>query len=89
MLMEEGLDTGDLLNCKPIKIVLSDNAIIISEKLSKLSADMLKEGIIVRELYNYGLNDFFRVSIGTDKQMNKFIKELNSVVKKNTKWQKN
>ncbi len=46
---------------------------------------LLKKGIIVRELYNYGLNDFFRVSIGTDKQMNKFIKELNNIVKKNTK----
>ena len=48
------------------------------EILSKL----LKNKIIVRDLENYGLNNYFRVSIGTNSQMNLFMKILKNVIKK-------
>ena len=42
-----------------------------------------KKRIIVRELNNYGLIDYFRVSIGTNEELDYFIKILRSLVKKN------
>ncbi|MGC8925222.1 MAG: methionyl-tRNA formyltransferase [Calditerrivibrio sp.] len=43
MKMDEGLDTGDILLMKSIPIEKDDTAITLSEKLSKLGADLLIE----------------------------------------------
>ena len=48
----------------------------------KIIQGLQKKKIIVRELLNYGLHDYFRVSIGTDSQLKKFIKELKIILKK-------
>ncbi len=42
----------------------------------KLFTYLLSQGIIVRPLANYKLPDYLRVSIGTSKDINKFIKHL-------------
>ena len=44
---------------------------------------LLKNKILIRDLDSYGLNEFIRVSIGTDKQMNKFMSILKSIMKTN------
>ena len=49
----------------------------------KIIEGLQKKRIIVRELNNYGLIDYFRVSIGTNEELNYFIKILRSLVKKN------
>ncbi len=41
MLMEKGLDTGPVLDWKKIKITLTDNHEILSEKLSLISSELL------------------------------------------------
>lgn len=43
-------------------------------------ADMLKYGVIVRDMKQYGLKNFIRVTIGTRKENEKFIKVLKKVV---------
>ena len=48
----------------------------------KIISQLLKKKIIVRDLNNYGLKNFFRVSIGTDSEMNIFIKTLKFIMKK-------
>jgi histidinol-phosphate aminotransferase len=42
--------------------------------------EMLKYGVIVREMKQYGLKNFIRVSIGTKKENEKFIKVLKKVL---------
>lgn len=42
--------------------------------------DMLKHGVIVRDMKQYGLKNFIRVSIGTKKENIRFIKVLRKVV---------
>ena len=43
-----------------------------------------KEKILVRDLSNYGMKHFFRVSIGSTSDLKKFLKELrNSINTKN------
>lgn len=53
-----------------------------SNKFSKKRIlKLLKErNILVRDLDNYGLVDYFRVSIGTSPELNKFLKELRSII---------
>ncbi len=41
-----------------------------------------KKKILVRDLSNYGLLDFFRVSIGSSSDLNKFLKVLKLILKK-------
>lgn len=43
MLMDEGMDTGDIISQKKIAIESEDNAETLSQKLLKLSADLLLE----------------------------------------------
>lgn len=45
MLMDEGMDTGDLLSQKQIEINLNDNFEIMHDKLAELSASILIESI--------------------------------------------
>ena len=49
---------------------------------NKIISELLKKRIIIRDLYNYGLKNFLRVSIGTNSEMNVFIKALKLVLKK-------
>ena len=44
---------------------------------------LLKNKILIRDLDSYGLNEFIRVSIGTDEQMIKFMSILKSIMKTN------
>ena len=49
---------------------------------------LLKNQILIRDLTSYGLDEFIRVSVGSSKQMNKFLQVLkgimnNNAVKKN------
>ncbi len=51
-------------------------------KLSKrrILSDLQKKKIIVRDLENYGLKSFLRVSIGTNSEMNVFMEVLKSIM---------
>ena len=51
-------------------------------KKKKIISELLKKRIIIRDLDNYGLKKFFRVSIGTNSEMNVFIKALKLILKK-------
>ncbi|MFH1198685.1 MAG: histidinol-phosphate transaminase [Candidatus Omnitrophota bacterium] len=42
--------------------------------------DMLKRGVIVRDMQQYGLKNFIRVTVGTKKENEKFIKVLRKVL---------
>ncbi len=42
--------------------------------------DMLKYGVIVRDMDQYGLKNFIRVTIGTEKENERFIKVLRKVL---------
>ena len=46
----------------------------------KIISFLKKKKIIVRDLNNYGLNDFFRVSIGSSKDLKKFLRELKNSI---------
>ena len=47
-----------------------------------LSKELLKKGIIVRSMKSFGQNNAIRVTIGTQKQNEQFIKELRECLKK-------
>ena len=51
-------------------------------KKKKIISELLKKGIIIRDLDSYGLKKFFRVSIGTDSEMNIFTEALRLIMKK-------
>tara|TARA_B100000963_G_scaffold334627_1_gene327981 strand:- start:1244 stop:2344 length:1101 start_codon:yes stop_codon:yes gene_type:complete len=51
-------------------------------KKKHIISELLRKKIIVRDLDNYDLKNFLRVSIGTDSEMNIFIKALQSIMKK-------
>jgi histidinol-phosphate aminotransferase len=42
----------------------------------KVSKELLKNGVIVRDMRQYGLNNFIRVTVGLRKENEKFVKEL-------------
>ena len=46
---------------------------------SKIIQGLNKNNIFVRELFNYNLPDYFRVSIGTESEMKKFLKVLETL----------
>ncbi len=46
----------------------------------KVSKDLLKKGVIVRDMRQYGLNNFIRVTMGLKKENEKFIKELKKII---------
>jgi len=48
----------------------------------KIISHLQKEKIVVRNLENYGLNDFFRVSISTTPHLKKFLKELKNSIRR-------
>lgn len=46
----------------------------------KIFNKLLKEGVIVRDMRQYGLKDFIRVTIGTEKENRKFVEALKKVL---------
>jgi len=50
-----------------------------------LFKDMLRLGVIVRDMKQYGLNNFIRVTIGTKKENERFIRVLKKVLRKEQK----
>ena len=51
---------------------------------AKILSFLKKKKILVRDLSNYGMKHFFRVSIGSTSDLKKFLKELrNSINTKN------
>ncbi|HLD40759.1 MAG TPA: hypothetical protein VJA84_01115 [Candidatus Omnitrophota bacterium] len=46
----------------------------------KVSREFLKKGVIVRDMRQYGLNNFIRVTMGLKKENEKFIKELKKII---------
>lgn len=46
----------------------------------KVSKELLKKGVIVRDMRQYGLNNFIRVTMGLKKENEKFIKELKKIM---------
>lgn len=47
---------------------------------SELSREMLKRGVIVRDMAPWGLRNFIRVTIGTEKENKRFLKVLKEVL---------
>jgi histidinol-phosphate aminotransferase len=43
--------------------------------------EMLKYGVIVRDMRQYGLKNFIRVTIGTKKENERFMRVLNKILK--------
>lgn len=60
------------------------NFVTINAKMNaqKICEDMQKEGVIVRPLGMYGRPDFFRVTVGTPRQNQKFIEVFQKVYQK-------
>ncbi|MFA7677405.1 MAG: histidinol-phosphate transaminase [Candidatus Omnitrophota bacterium] len=52
-----------------------------TEKLAKY---LLRQGVIIRELKGWGLNDFFRVTLGTHKENRRFIEALKAFLSNNS-----
>jgi len=60
------------------------NFITIKTKLDgkKLFTELQKRGVIVRPLANYGMPEFVRITIGTMKQNQRFVKTLKQILQK-------
>lgn len=55
----------------------------IKDSAKKLYELLLKNGIILRPLENYGLKDYLRVTVGKDSENTKFISILKKIIKSN------
>jgi histidinol-phosphate aminotransferase len=51
----------------------------------KVNLELLKAGVIVRPVGNYGLPEWLRISIGLPEENEVFIKALKNILNKNTK----
>ena len=63
------------------------NFLLVKSNFKKLSSifivkELKKNNVFVRGLKNYGLKDFFRVSIGGENELKLFIKKLKDIIKK-------
>jgi len=68
-----------------IKYIKSDTNFIlmnVENDSRKIFEEMLKEGIIVRNMYEYGLPTYIRVTVGLPKENRKFIKAIGKVLSK-------
>jgi len=52
----------------------------VNQKASQISKQLMKKGVIVRDMSVWGLNQFIRVSIGTETENKKFIKILKEIL---------
>ncbi len=72
------------LDCMKVRYIPSvANFILIDTKRDGVSVfeDMLKEGVIIRDMKQYGLTNFIRVTIGTKEENNLFIKAFKKVLR--------
>ena len=42
---------------------------------------LLKKGVIIRDMYQYGLKHYMRVTVGTEKENKRFVQEFNGVLR--------
>lgn len=66
------------------------NFILVKNQLQKIStkeiiSGLKKKRVYVRDLDNYGLKNYFRISIGKESELRKLMKDLKSILKKNEK----
>jgi len=54
----------------------------VGENAMKVYDDLLYEGVIVRPVANYEMPEYLRITIGTEKENNRFITALNKVLNK-------
>ncbi len=54
----------------------------VKQKSRKVFKDLLREGVIVRAMEEYGFSSYIRVTIGLERENRKFIKALKKVLKK-------
>ncbi len=52
----------------------------VNQNASNVSKQLMKKGVIVRDMSIWGLNQFIRVSIGTEKENRKFIRLLREII---------
>ena len=62
-------------------LLVKNNSDYISTE--KIVSELKKNNILVRFLKNYGLNNFFRVSIGLEVELKIFIRKLRIILRKN------
>lgn len=53
----------------------------VGKDADKICKRLLKKGVIVRNMKAWGLDEFIRVTVGTEKENKKFIKELKKIMK--------
>ncbi len=60
----------------------STNFVLVNLKkdCDEISNKLLKKGIIIRNMKNWGLDNFIRITVGTKKQNKKFIKALSEIL---------
>lgn len=69
MLIEKGMDSGDILNQKEVEIKAEDNFTSLSEKLSKIGSEVILESVL-----NY--DDFMKNRIKQDNDKATFTKKI-------------
>ena len=69
MLIEKGMDSGDILNQKEVEIKAEDDFISLSEKLSKIGSEVILESVL-----NY--DDFMKNRIKQDNDKATFTKKI-------------
>ncbi len=47
--------------------------------MKNIFSELLKEGVIIREMSQYGLNNFARITLGTRKENLKLLKALDKI----------
>ena len=52
----------------------------IGSQAKDVCSKLLKKGVIVRDMKAWGLDTFLRVTVGTEKENRRFIKELRKLV---------
>jgi histidinol-phosphate aminotransferase len=85
MVLEEKQYLSDALRRLKVSYVPSvANFILVDTAQSGVEVfqAMLKEGVIVRDMQQYGLNRYIRVTIGTRRENEKFVKAFKKVLKK-------
>ncbi|MCX7661976.1 MAG: histidinol-phosphate transaminase [Candidatus Omnitrophica bacterium] len=70
----------DKLGLKYIPSQANFILIDIKRDSKKFFKEMLKEGIIIRDMKQYGLNNFVRVTIGTERENHNFIRALKKLI---------
>lgn len=52
----------------------------VGHRADEICCKLLKKGVIVRDMKGWGLNNFIRVTVGTEKENKRFIKELKRII---------